>query len=59
MPWYTNPAITCKVLNRIANRNSHTPLHNLRSVLDSATESIWKKQERYYKTIGEAGSARV
>ena len=50
MPWYINPVITCKVLNRIANHNKHSSLHNLRSVLDSATESIWRKQEQYYKT---------
>lgn len=49
MPWYINPVMTCKVLNRIANRNKRSSLHNLRSVLDSATESIWRKHEQYYK----------
>lgn len=48
MPWYTNPVITCKVLNRIANRYEHTSLHNLRSILDHVTELIWRKQEHYY-----------
>jgi len=52
MPWYTNPVITCKVLNRIANRFVSSSQHNLRSVLDYATESIWKKQEQYYKKQG-------
>jgi len=50
MPWYTNPVKTCKLLNRIANRHQCTSLHNIRTVLDYATESIWKKQEQYYKT---------
>ena len=50
MPWYTNPVITCKVLNRIANRFVCSSQHNLSSVLDYATESIWRKQEKYYKT---------
>ena len=50
MPWYTNPVTTCKVLNRIANRFDHSSLNNLRSVMDYATESIWRKQEHYYET---------
>lgn len=49
MPWYTNPVITCKVLNRIANRHNHTVLSDLKSVLDYSTELIWKKQEQYYE----------
>jgi len=48
MPWYTNPVITCKVLNKIANRYERTELKNLKSVLDHATELIWRKQENYY-----------
>jgi hypothetical protein len=49
MPWYINPAITCKVLNRIANRHSHANLNDLRTAMDIATELIWNKQEHYYK----------
>ena len=49
MPWYTNHLITCKVLNRIARRYEPSAIQNLRTVLDNATESIWKKQEYYYK----------
>jgi hypothetical protein len=48
MPWYTNPVITCKVLNRIARRYERSPLQNLKSILDNATESIWEKQQQYY-----------
>ena len=48
MPWYTNPAITCKVLNRIASRYEGSSLQNLKYILDHATELIWRKQEQYY-----------
>ena len=54
MPWYTNHIITCKVLNRIARRYEPSALQNLRTVLDSATESIWRKQDLYYKTSNTA-----
>lgn len=50
MPWYTNHIKTCKVLNRIARRYELLALQNLRTVLDNATESIWRKQDLYYKT---------
>jgi len=53
MPWYTNPIITCKVLNRIANHHEHSSSQNLRSILDNATESIWRKQEVYYESSGD------
>jgi len=49
MPWYTNPVVTCKVLNKIANRHDRSKLLDLKSVLDHATEQIWKKQEQYYE----------
>ena len=49
MPWYTNPVITCKVLNKIANHHERTTLQDLKSVLDRATELIWMKQEHYYE----------
>jgi hypothetical protein len=48
MPWYTNPVLTCKVLNRIANRYERMALRDLKSVLDHVTELIWRKQEHYY-----------
>jgi hypothetical protein len=48
MPWFNNPAITCKVLDRIANRVSQTNLQDLNRTLDRATELIWSKQEDYY-----------
>ena len=46
MPWYNNPVITCKVLNRIARRYERSSLQDLKFVLDQATESIWRKQEQ-------------
>lgn len=55
MPWYTNHLITCKVLNRIARRYGCyelTSLSKLRTILDNATESIWLKQDLYYKKQG-------
>jgi hypothetical protein len=51
MPWYTNHIMTRKVLNRIANRYDHSSLQDLKTVLDKATESIWKKQEHYYQRL--------
>jgi len=49
MPWYMNPTKTCKVLNRIANRYQCIPLHDLKSVMDRATQLIWSKQESYHQ----------
>lgn len=49
MPWYINHVLTCKVLNKIANRYDRSALQELKSVLDHATELIWRKQERYYE----------
>jgi hypothetical protein len=49
MPWYLNPDITCKVLNKIASRYEDSSLEDLKFVLDRATESIWRKQEQYYE----------
>lgn len=48
MPWYTNPVITCKVLNRIADRYEDTALQDLKYVLDNAVALILKKQEHFY-----------
>jgi hypothetical protein len=48
MPWYTDPVITCKVLNRIASRYESSSLQDLKFILDRVTESIWRKQEQYY-----------
>ena len=50
MPWYTNPVITCRVLNKIATRYESSALQDLRSVLDHATELIWRKQVHYYES---------
>lgn len=47
MPWYMNPVITCKVLNRLANRHSRDPLQDLNALLDHATQLLWSKQENY------------
>ncbi len=49
MPWYINPISTRKVINRIASRYSCASLQDLQSVLDRATQNLWKKQECYYK----------
>jgi len=48
MPWYNNPAITSRVLNRIANRHPRTSIQDLNRTLDRATQLIWSKQEEYY-----------
>ena len=48
MPWFNNPVMTCKVLNRIADRYRHAPLQDLRITMDSATQLIWRKQEQFY-----------
>jgi len=48
MPWYNNPVITSKVLNRIANRHPRTGIQDLTRTLDRATQLIWSKQEEYY-----------
>jgi len=42
-----NPAITCKVLNRLANRHSRDSLRELNAVLDYATQLLWRKQESF------------
>ena len=49
MPWYTNPVITCKVLNKIASRYDRTALQDLKSVLDQAATLLWKKQIHFYE----------
>lgn len=55
MPWYINPTSTRKVINRIADRHSRDSLQELQSVLDRATQSLWNKQEYYYKKIQRKG----
>lgn len=47
MPWYNNPALTCKVMEKIAKRISFENLQELDRTLDRATELIWSKQEDY------------
>ena len=49
MPWYTNPAMICKVLGKIAKHYEQTNLYDLKSVLDNAIGSIFKKQEHYHE----------
>lgn len=49
MPWYCNPTITCKVLNRIVNRYPDATINDLNVLLGSATQLLWDKQENYYK----------
>jgi hypothetical protein len=51
MPWYNNPVITRKVLNRIANRHPRASLQDLTSTLDYAMQMIWSKQEHYCKNF--------
>ena len=51
MPWYTNPVMTRKVLDRIANRHPRTTIQELGAVLDYVTELIWRKQENYVKAL--------
>lgn len=48
MPWYTNPALTSKVLNRIATRYELAELQELNIVLDNAVALILSKQEQYH-----------
>ena len=63
MPWYNNPVITRKVLNRIANRHPRTTIQDLNVALDYVTQMIWSKQENYIKneerlprmTVGTVG----
>jgi hypothetical protein len=56
MPWFTNPVLTCRVLNRIANRYSRAPLQDLKTTMDIATQSIWSKQEHYYNSKASISS---
>ncbi len=49
MPWYTNPAMICKVLDKIAKRYGQTNLYDFKPVLDNAIASIFKKQEHYHE----------
>lgn len=54
MPWYNNPVIICKVLNRIATRYPNSNLQDLNTTLDNATQLLWSKQERYCKSKSSA-----
>jgi len=49
MPWYMNPNLARKVLNRIANRHPQAKLRDLQLVLDHATQKLWNKQECFYE----------
>ena len=44
-----SPDITCRVLNRIANRHPGTDIQNLTSILDYATQLLWSKQEQFHE----------
>jgi len=44
-----SPDITCRVLNRIANRHRIADTHSLTRMMDYATQLLWNKQEQYYK----------
>lgn len=59
MPWYFNPITTCKALNKIANRYESSALQDLRSVLDHATELIWRKQEHYHESNQQKGGGSM
>lgn len=54
MPWYNNPVIICKVLNRIATRYPNSNLQDLNATLDNATQLLLSKQERYFKSKSSA-----
>lgn len=45
VPWYMFPAVTTRVMNRIASR--YETLSEVRVVLDRATEKLWGKIEAY------------
>lgn len=47
-PWYMYPVVTCKVLNRIANRIALHDTGMVRKAMDYATEMLWSKQEKWY-----------
>lgn len=51
MPWYTNPVMTRKVLDRIANRHPRTTIQDFGALLDYVTQQIWTKQENYFKAL--------
>lgn len=55
MPWYTNPAITRKVLHRIASRHARASLQELNTTLEKATQMLWNKQYQY-RSIKQAGA---
>lgn len=48
VPWYTNPVLICKVLNRIAVRNERSALQDLKFILDESAALILKKQDDFY-----------
>lgn len=47
-PWYMDTSKQCKVMNRIAEFHRESSLEDLRSVLDTATQMLWQKVERFY-----------
>jgi len=53
MPWYMKPALACKVLHRIAKRNSYVPLQELNVTMDRAAQKLWEKQLLYHSVNAE------
>lgn len=54
MPWYNNPVMTRKLLNRIADRHPRASLQDLTATLDYVTQRIWSKQEHYCRNVDVA-----
>jgi len=48
MPWFMYPALTRKVLNRLANKFRTLQLKDERQLLDAITQRLWDKIEAYY-----------
>lgn len=55
MPWYFNSVTTCKALNKIVSCSEISGLQDLRSVLDHATELIWRIQKHFYESSQHKG----
>lgn len=48
MPWYTDPNLTCRVLERIISRYPDCSMGDLRSGIEKIIEQIWQKRESFY-----------
>lgn len=49
MPWYMYPMVTCRVLNKMANRVLDN--EGCRDLMDKLTMRLWSKQESYLKGV--------